>query len=310
MTGVHIQQTLIPPAGPAWTGSLMGTSIIAALLSIHGANYPAIAFAVLATGIFVVTCYGTLRYRTPRLLPEHMGPWGMFAMGVISLGTAWTTITGDSVYQLITYLTAGLAGFVLAINQWRKFAGSPNFQWGLALVVPMVAATSAAQLGFITLGRIGFIFVWIIGVPVFLYVYLALMRGRANIPAIVGNTTWIPVGVVGQSTAAAQLLFSQDFGLLYASIMLPLGAAASLYALYHEYRTVRSWAAYNPAWWGSTFPVGTMSLGTHFVAVSTGNHAFDIISQAALGLLIFNWLLCVIRWASWRLNHEAETSQD
>src|SRR5699024_4033170 len=116
----------------------------------------------------------------PRLLPEHMGPWGMFAMGVISLGTAWTTITGDSVYQLITYLTAGLAGFVLAINQWRKFAGSPNFQWGLALVVPMVAATSAAQLGFITLGRIGFIFVWIIGVPVFLYVYLALMRGRAN----------------------------------------------------------------------------------------------------------------------------------
>ena len=155
-----------------------------------------------------------------------------------------------------------------SLNQWRKFVGSPNFQWGLALVVPMVAATNAAQLGFIGLGRFSFILVWIIGVPVFVYVYFALMRRRTTIPVLLGHTAWIPVGVVGQSTAAAQLLFPQGFGLAYATVMLPLGAAACVFALYHEFRTVRAWAPYNPAWWGATFPVGTMSLGTHFVAVN------------------------------------------
>ena len=128
-----------------------------------------------------------------------MGPWGMFAMGVISLGSAWTAISGDSLYQLIGYLTGGLGGFIIALNQWRKFVGSPNFQWGLALVVPMVAATNAAQLGFIGLGRFGFILVWIIGVPVFVYVYFALMRRRTTIPVLLGHTAWIPVGVVGRS---------------------------------------------------------------------------------------------------------------
>lgn len=109
-------------------------------------------------------------------------------MGVISLGSAWTAISGDSLYQLIGYLTGGLGGFIIALNQWRKFVGSPNFQWGLALVVPMVAATNAAQLGFIGLGRFGFILVWIIGVPVFVYVYFALMRRHTTIPVLLGHT--------------------------------------------------------------------------------------------------------------------------
>ncbi|MGO1457710.1 MAG: tellurium resistance protein [Corynebacterium casei] len=294
-----IQRSIIPPAGPAWTGSLMGTSIISTLLKIHGVASAAVFFAVIATGILAVTLYGLVRYRTPRFIPEHMGPWGMFAMGVISLGSAWSVVTGDMTYQLIGYITGGLGGFVIAINQWRKFVGSPNFQWGLALVVPMVASTSAAQLGFINLGRFGFTLVWIIGVPVFVYVYFSLMRGRASIPVLLGNTAWIPVGVIGQSTAAAQLLFPHDFGLFYASVMLPLGVAASIYALFHEIRTVRAWAPYSPAWWGATFPVGTMSLGTHFVALNAQNHIFDVISQGFLALLIFNWVLCVARFLTW-----------
>ena len=277
----------------------MGTSIISTLLSIHGVDIAAVVFAVIGTGILAVTIYGTTRYRNPRFLPEHMGPWGMFAMGVIALGSAWTGITGDFIYQLVSYLTAGLGGFVIAINQWRKFAGSPSFQWGLALVVPMVAATSAGQLGFISLGRMGFILVWIIGVPVFVYVYVALIRGRASIPVAVGNTAWIPVGVIGQSTAAAQWLWPDNFGLHYAAVMLPLGALASMYALFHEYRVVRTWAPYNPAWWGSTFPVGTMSLGTHFVALNAEMAIFDVISQGFLSLAIINWLLCVARFFGW-----------
>lgn len=293
------QRSLIPPAGPSWTGSLMGTSIIAALLAIHGQAAVGLVFAVIGTGILAVTLYGLARYRSPRFLPEYMGPWGMFAMGVISLGSAWTAISGDSIYQLIGYLTGGLGGFIIALNQWRKFVGSPNFQWGLALVVPMVAATNAAQLGFIGLGRFGFILVWIIGVPVFVYVYFALMRRRTTIPVLLGHTAWIPVGVVGQSTAAAQLLFPQGFGLAYATVMLPLGAAACVFALYHEFRTVRAWAPYNPAWWGATFPAGTMSLGTHFVAVNAQMPIFDLISQIFLGLLIFNWCVCVLRFSFW-----------
>ena len=70
-----ISQSLIPPAGPAWAGSLMGTSIIATLLSIHGAKSIALAFAVLATAIFIVLTCGTLYFRKPKFVPEHMGPW-------------------------------------------------------------------------------------------------------------------------------------------------------------------------------------------------------------------------------------------
>lgn len=319
--------SMIPPAGPAWTGSLMGTSIIATLLHNHADGVAGMPdapagmwrtyllwasgfFLIIATGILAVTLIGLARHRTPPFKPEHMAPWGMFAMGVISLGGAWTAMTGESIYQLIGYLTGGLGGFIIALNQWRKFPGSPSFQWGLALVVPMVAATAAGQLGFITLGRIGFILVWLIGVPVFAYVYLALIRGHASIPVALGTTTWIPVGVIGQSTASAQLLFPTKFALTYAAVMLSLGVMASAFALYQEFRTVKAWSAYSPAWWGSTFPVGTMSLGTHFVALNAQMPIFDRISQAFLALAIVNWLLCVARFSSWLLSSYRTGSGD
>lgn len=223
----------------------MGTSIISTLLKIHGVASAAVFFAVIATGILAVTLYGLVRYRTPRFIPEHMGPWGMFAMGVISLGSAWSVVTGDMTYQLIGYITGGLGALSSPLTSGVNLSLA-KFPVGISLVVPMVASTSAAQLGFINLGRFGFTLVWIIGVPVFVYVYFSLMRGRASIPVLLGNTAWIPVGVIGQSTAAAQLLFPHDFGLFYASVMLPLGVAASIYALFHEIRTVRAWTPITP----------------------------------------------------------------
>ena len=60
------QRSLIPPAGPSWTGSLMGTSIIAALLAIHGQTAVGLVFAVIGTGILAVTLYGLARYHSPR----------------------------------------------------------------------------------------------------------------------------------------------------------------------------------------------------------------------------------------------------
>lgn len=145
---------------------------------------------------------------------------------------------------------------------WKQSAHytEPAFPWGLALVSPMVAATSAGQLAthhgefYHYAGELCFFLTFFTAIPLFLYCYWSRTRPRGA----AAGTAWIPLGVVGQSTAASTLLFDTH---LYGLIMFTLAVPCVLHTMYCFYEAVLHWAPYGPGWWGSTFPVGTLCLG-------------------------------------------------
>lgn len=298
----HKNQEKLPPPGPAWAGSLMGTSILATLCEAHGLFSFAVAALAFATVVLLVLTAGWALRREPGWDADAMAPWGMMSMGVMSLGSAATSVTGQGVWQLAAWWVGAPLAWVVCVKQLRNFPGEPTFQWGLALVAPMVAATNAAQLDgefYTAAGIASFLLTLCTAIPVFGYCYNEFFHGRMDIPDKLGGTTWIPLGVVGQSTAAAQLLFEGKPGVYYSLFMVVMGAGPVAFAAVRFARSVARWADYGPGWWGSTFPVGTLSLGAHMLAESTSWVWFDTVSAALLGLLAVHIALCVARFGCW-----------
>ncbi|MFC6715625.1 hypothetical protein [Branchiibius cervicis] len=95
------QVASLPPAGPAWFSSVMGTGILALLVELHLGRTPiggvaALALLMLAWalllglgGAFVARCC-----RDPRELraswtgPAGAAAWGTVSMGILSVGSA------------------------------------------------------------------------------------------------------------------------------------------------------------------------------------------------------------------------------
>ncbi|MDO5032981.1 MAG: hypothetical protein Q4E25_10155 [Corynebacterium sp.] len=296
---------MTPPAGPAWAGSLMGTSIAATLSHLHGFSWLAWFFLAVATGVAVVILAGWLRHRAPAFQPATMAPWGMLAMGLLALGSAWTACTGLESLQVLSWWVGTPLAVVVCINQLRHFPGdAPSFQWALALVAPMVAATSSGQLThhhpwMHEAGAAAFVLTFVTAVPVFVLCYRDVLRGRMSLPKQIAGTAWIPLGMVGQSTAAAQLLFTPRFAHWYGGAMLAMGIPLAAWAFVRFWSAVVSWAGYSPGWWGSTFPVGTCCLGSHMLAAALGAGWLDAVSLGLLGLLITHWGACALRFISW-----------
>nr|WP_120491566.1 hypothetical protein [Corynebacterium lactis] len=304
----------LAPPGPAWAGSLMGTSIFATLAHVHGVPFVPWALLAVAVGALCFIVVGWLIRRNPGWGSHLMAPWGMFAMGVMAAGSAATAVTGAVGWQVASWWVGAPLAFVVCLNQLRGFPGAPTFQWGLALVAPMVAATSAGQLaaaGGVLGGSLAGLYRWVgivafclalfSALPIFGRCYLEAFRGRLDIPATLAGTAWIPLGVVGQSTAAAQVLFGGAFAVVYGFLMLAAGIAPMLFALRRFVPAVLGWAGYSPGWWGSTFPVGTLCLGTHLLSVSAGLAWLDAVSVGFLALLAVHWSVCVARFGWWAL---------
>ena len=199
--------------------------------------------------------------------------------------------------------------------QLRRFSGAPTFLWGLGLVSPMVSATSGGQIHLAGVLPAGWSsVVWVIsvacfllslatGIPLFIRVYRAGWQGKLRIPAGLAGTTWIPLGIVGQSTAAAQLLsLGQNWdrvGIAHGYLMFALGAPMVIFAAARFWPSVVRWEPYTPGWWGSTFPTGTLSLGSHLLAEATGQGAWDIVSLGFLALLAVHWSVSAVRAVTW-----------
>lgn len=290
----------------------MGTSIFATLCVIHRIpGVPEILLAI-AAGALTFIVGGWLKFRNPQWTSHLMAPWGMFSMGILAVGSAATAVSGETTWQMASWWVGAPLGFVVCISQLRGFPGAPTFQWGLALVAPMVAATSAGQLsqkmgdghgGWASLyhvaGMICFLLALLTALPIFGRCYLEAIRGRLEIPQTLAGTAWIPLGVVGQSTAAAQVLFPGKPANIYGFLMLTAGILPAAFAFWRFTRAVAGRAGYSPGWWGSTFPVGTLSLGTHYLSVATGERWLDVASSALLCLLAAHWCLCVARFGLW-----------
>lgn len=151
--------------------------------------------------------------------------WGTVSMAIMSTGSALLSVgphLGLSDALTVSTDTAMWAlGTVIGVvtNVWflahafETQEGLPVHPWGLGLVAPMVSATVGAVLtphyaspaaAFLTLiiSFACFVLSLFTGLALFITSYLTQLRGR-GLPMPLALSAWVPLGVVGQSMAAA-----------------------------------------------------------------------------------------------------------
>lgn len=343
-------RSALPPAGPVWFSSVMGTGILATLLGREAPHttavlVPAAALTVLGVVLLVgLTAAFGLRVARDRkafastirdaaVLPT----WGTVSMGVLSIGSAALTVlpqlgahgTGTAVGDPAAWVVAvdatcwvlgtglGLVtafGFVAVLL--RRDVGNPVPAWGLPIVPPMVSATTgaalvphlgsvAAQVSLIVAIVGCFVLSLAVGGVVFALAYHHHWR-RSPLPIAASASAWIPLGVVGQSMAAAQVVAAQSVPLLapdaragaqaladaYGYLMLAVSVPVIAWAVRMTARGFLARMPFSPGWWALTFPIGTLALGTRLLGDATANPAISDVGLVAIGTLCGTWLLC------------------
>ncbi|MDO5080541.1 TDT family transporter [Buchananella hordeovulneris] len=344
----------LPPPGPVWFPSVMGTGILATLLQLHAGRLPgaggaAVVALAVAWGLllFLTTAFAArsvarpssfvATLRQPALVPF----WGTVAMGILAVGSATATVLpahfpalADWAWRVdrALWLTGTAIGVVAALGFGVRLVGTelgrPTTGWGLAVVGPMVSATTGALLVphvpasqapyFWCAAALCFCLSLFLGLVVFAYAYHHHWR-VAPVPLVAACSSWIPLGMVGQSTAAVQALAGQGAALMTP----PLGAALAHLANWYGWGmfalgiplvawaslvTVRGFARgmpFTPGWWALTFPIGTLALGATFLAVGTGLPAFTWLGAAVTVVLTGTVSFCLVAsgMAIWRAWH-------
>lgn len=315
---------VLPPAGPAWAGSLMGTALTAALLELHGFAAGARAMLLIAGTVTVIITVGWLVYRSPGFTPVVMPAWAMVSLGLVSLGSASSTILvgvlGDAVWWFHFWccVIGGVLGLVTYVVYLRQLltrrAGTPTFSWGLPLVTPMVTATAGMRFhnwmvdshapgtheGWATLILVlsmGAFLLTLVTAPVaftrvYAYYFGPRRASQHRLEPMAAPTIWIPLGIVGQSMACAQLFGAATgwvhTGVIYGFTMCVVAIPVTLTAVVIHYQAALRGISYSPTWWASTFPVGALCLGVHWLSDSSGLDRLDQISVFLLVILLFH----------------------
>jgi tellurite resistance protein TehA-like permease len=320
----------------------MGTGILATLLAAY-ADGPgpgdrlhdaARALMVLAWLLLVTVGGGFLvrvirrpeRLRASLATPTDRALWGTVAMGVLAVGSATLTVAPGRTSAL---LGAGLwvVGTVLGLATALGFtatlvrgeAGEPTLVWGLPVVPPMVSATAGAALvphvstvpgaGLALLGVATACFpvALALGVVVFTLGYAHHWR-VAPVPLAASATSWIPLGIVGQSVGAAQALAAaagpwltpvaaadlRSLAVGYGVVVLAAGVPLAGWAVAVTARGFAGRMPFSPGWWALTFPIGTVSLGLHHLAGSSHRTGFAVAGTVVLAVLCGTWSLCAL----------------
>lgn len=283
----------------------MGTSIVARLLVEENMQFAAGFFAAISCVIFVVLTGGFLRHRHPSFERTTMAEWSMYFIGILALGAALSGLTDSPVPRLVGFWLGGPATVITWAIQLSRFHGDPKFTWGLPLVGPMISASVAGFLArdygqaYHVMGTVLFFMSLLTAVPTFAFVYWAVSRGRVDLSGALSATTWVPLGVVGQSTTALQVLYPGKISIAYGLVALTIAIPLAFYAMATFYPNVARWVDYSPAWWACTFPPGTVSMGGHQVALVNGAQWLDTVALALPILLIAHWTICSSRFISW-----------
>lgn len=338
----------LPPAGPPWYGSVMGTAILATLLQTLSVHLPgASTVAVVLLGVAWALLVGLTAGFSVRILADRavlsesvrttaaQVTWGMVSMGILAAGSAtatvipahWPTLTGpafavDAVLWAVGTILGWITAVGFALRLIGRDIGAPSTTWGLAIVPPMVSATTGTALIDRIDARSGEI--WLLMVTVCCF-FLALVLGLlvfavayhhhwrvARVALAASTSVWIPLGVVGQSTAAAQAIaqraarfvLPQDvptvhqIANVYGFMMLALAVPLIAWAGAVTVRGFRDRMPFVPGWWAMTFPIGTVCLGSHLVSVGAGVPAFEVVAIILCLVLCGTWTLCAVASAS------------
>ncbi|EEH63894.1 C4-dicarboxylate transporter/malic acid transport protein [Gleimia coleocanis DSM 15436] len=334
---------VVPPPGPIWFPSVMGTGILSNLLGLHAERIPLGAYfslfflavswtlLVFLTSSFVVRCLRSATvFREALVNPAQIPFWGTVSMGFLSAGAASTVALplfwpdlADFAWQVdtVTWIIGASIGVVSAVyfaaRAFGSSLGKPNFVWGLAVVGPMVAATVGANLSphvgpaygplVLILSFCCFMITLSLGTTIFIQGY-AEIWGRSPLPLPASASSWIPLGLVGQSAAAVQAI---SFNLenfasgsviptahflanVYDWTLLVIGTPLTMWASFVTIRGVLNRMPFSPGWWATTFPIGTLSLGATLMAKGTGIEGFmwlgAVGTLALVGTVLFSGL--------------------
>ncbi|MFL0579829.1 TDT family transporter [Dietzia sp. 179-F 9C3 NHS] len=333
----------LPAAGPAWFPSVMGTGILSTLLAQHHDRIPgalpaaSVLFVVgwvLVLGLstaFGVRCARRQESLSGSLRDHAQAPaWGTTSMGLLAMGSATATVVplvapGWGSAAIAVDAALWTLGTLLGVYTTVSFVwglrahelGAPAPPWGLPVVPPMVSATTGATLVDHLAGRgaqvalltvlVGcFLLALVPGLAIFARAYHHHLR-REALPDALLPSLWIPLGVVGQSTAAAQSIALRMDRLAtsgtgeaaraladgYGAVMiLALGVPLTAYATVGCLRGAARRMPFSPGWWAMTFPVGTLALGAGLLGRSLSSPAGEAADTALTLTLVGTWTLC------------------
>lgn len=302
----------------------MGTGGLASLLQIHSARlpflgWPAVVMLVLGWVLLVGLSAGFARsvardpdvwtrsVRDAALLPL----WGMVSMGLLSVGSA-TFIVVDARAPSLSAFAFGIdaalwaAGTILGVASAVGFAvwlfterpDHPLPTWALPMVSPMVSATAGGLLAqqidsyvvrtvVVGVCVVGFVAALTLGGGVIAMAYHHAWF-RTPVPVVLATSTWIPLGIIGQSTAAAQVLVGPQLAgiaRVYGATVLIAGAGLGAFAVVTTVRGFLARMPFHPGWWAMAYPLSTCALGAHHL----GWWAASLLTVLALAGI---WLLC------------------
>lgn len=333
----------LPPAGPAWFPTVMGTGILSTLLALlWGESAAGLAVSsvllvvawVLMIGLAGAFAAACVRDRSvlDKAVREasQRPPWGTVSMGMMSAGSAagtvvplWSeSLSGIALGVDAVLWTAGtLLGLAVAVDFARGAGrlGNPTPVWGLMVVAPMVSATAGcvfvphlgsaiAQAALLGVVAVCFVTALVLGALVFAAAYHHHWR-RESLPLALRPSLWIPLGVVGQSTAAIQLIAANAAellpasarpGVLYAAhlygivVLAGIGTAVSAYAAAMTISGFARRMPFGAGWWSLTFPVGTCALGAFYLGRVHGEPGWLHASGVITGVLACTWTLCAV----------------
>ena len=316
----------VPGPGPAWFGAVMGTGGLATLLQLHAVRVPGFATAavvVLVLGWILLLGLGAGFARSVARDPQvwtrsvrdaAMVPlWGMVSMGLLAVGSATFVVVrtrAPSWASIAFGMNAALwsAGTVLGLATALSFAvwlvtrrpDHPLPTWALPMVPPMVSATAGGVIaGYIESEPIRailmgacvvcFVVALILGTTVIARAYFHAWF-RTPVPVALSTSTWIPLGIVGQSAAAAQVLSGPslaELARIYSAVVLVAGAGLGAYAVLVTIRGFLARMPFTPGWWAMVYPLSTCGLGSYFLG-------WQWASLLTVAVLIAIWLLCAV----------------
>jgi tellurite resistance protein TehA-like permease len=330
--------------GPAWFPAAMGTGILATCTQGLAAVVPALhgpALLLLALAWLVLAAVGGTFLLHALRRPDRfratvadlaVAPfYGAVSMGLLAVGSATLAVAGPHLPTAATavawvlWAAGTLLGVVTAVGHPMRLLaagpagrGAPTPVWALPVVPPMVSASGGAVLAgtlppaaasavLLLCGAL-FVLALSLGTVVFVLAYGRLARGHA-LPLQGSPAIWIPLGVAGQSTAAANFVLAEADRLLppgalavlhelavgYSVLALSLGAVAAGVALRVTAGALRRGMTFSLSWWSFTFPVGTMSLGLLALGTTLGAPWLLGASAAVCACLAGTVGLCLVR---------------
>ncbi|WP_424807759.1 TDT family transporter [Rhodococcus sp. 27YEA15] len=334
---------------PNWFAVAMGTGIVsvaAGSLESELTQLKVVAEVFWLLGVTVLLCLVSafsahwskhrvqaLTYlRTPAMFPFY----GAVAMAFLTVGSA-TGITGPTflgtdvaIAVSTTLWTAGTAlgliTYAVMVQRLLRHGGAAAAMpfWLLPVVPPMVSASTGAAVyahlgdgvtrtAMLTFCYALFALALIAAVGILVAVLRQFARNRAAggamIPRNAIPTLWIPLGVIGQSVAASNLLAAaahhtmsdphaevlRSFGIVYGSVVGSIGAVAFVAVTVVTVAALRGGLDFSLGWWSFTFPIGACAVGAGAFAAATDSLLIEIVAVALLSVLIPVWATVAVR---------------